>query len=103
MAAVQPVLELFVTKGCANCARAERVLKECPELAALVAVEVRLIGAPGVGIPARLVGGPTVVFEGAILSLGTPDCGTLAARIGDLVGRRAAKGHHDALPQTADG
>lgn len=76
-----PLIELFVTQGCASCARAERALRGCGRLDALVSIAVREIGAPGVEAPPGVIGGPTTVFRGIVVALGTPDCEKLAARV----------------------
>lgn len=46
------------------------------------------MGADDVTRPPGVIGGPTTVFEGAVVALGTPDCAELAARLEALVGVR---------------
>lgn len=41
--------------------------------------------APGAAAPAAVVGGPTALFEGVVVALGTPDCAQLARRIESLI------------------
>jgi hypothetical protein len=77
----RPKLELYVSRGCGACKRAERALRGCARLASLVEVTVLEIGASGVRPPSAVVGGPTTVFEGAVMALGTPDCEELAERL----------------------
>jgi hypothetical protein len=78
-------LELYVMSGCVACERAELTLRACERLAGMVDVVVLELGAPGVKPPAAVVGGPTTVFNGAVVALGTPDCEELADRIEGLV------------------
>ncbi|MGD9891463.1 MAG: hypothetical protein AB7U18_09250 [Dehalococcoidia bacterium] len=46
------------------------------------------MGADDVTRPPGVVGGPTTVFEGAVVALGTPDCADLADRLETLVGAK---------------
>ena len=84
-----PALELYVTRGCGSCRRAERVLRQCVRISELVRLRVLELGAPGIQAPAAVFGGPTVVFRGRVVALGTPDCAELAQRLELLV--RAAE------------
>lgn len=76
-----PTLELYVTRGCSSCRRAERALRECAGIARLVTLKVRELGAPGTEAPPSVFGGPTVVFRDRVVALGTPDCGELSQRL----------------------
>ncbi len=53
----------------------------CERLNAIVSVCVRRLGDPRERPPLSVVGGPAVVFQGKIISLGTPDCVDLFKRI----------------------
>ena len=85
----RPVLELFVSDGCEACKRAERVVRSCEGLAASVSLAVRHLDDPAVDVPAAVIGGPTLVFRGVVVSLGTPDCARLAERIERLMAEPA--------------
>ena len=76
-----PMLELYVTAGCSACRRAERVLRGCARLSHLVELAVLDLGRPEVVAPAGVFGGPSVVFRGRVVALGTPDCAELAQRL----------------------
>lgn len=80
-----PTLDLYVTHGCGACRRAERILRECGRISRLVKLNVLELGAPGIQAPAAVFGGPTVVFRGRVVALGTPDCTELAQRLELLV------------------
>lgn len=80
-----PTLELYVTRGCGACRRAERILRDCARLSQLVKLNVLELGLPEVQPPAAVIGGPSVVFRGRVVALGTPDCAELAQRIELLV------------------
>lgn len=80
-----PALELYVTRGCESCCRAERVLRQCVRISGLVRLRVLELGDPGIQPPAAVFGGPTVVFRGRVVALGTPDCTELAQRLELLV------------------
>lgn len=80
-----PVLELYVTRGCGSCRRAERILRECLRISRLAKLTVLELGGPGVQAPAAVIGGPSVVFRGRVVALGTPDCAELAQRLELLV------------------
>jgi len=82
-------LELYVMRGCHACQRAERALRSCVRLAGLADVVVLEIGAPGVARPPSVVGGPTLLLNGAVVALGTPDCADLVDRLERLVGADA--------------
>lgn len=84
----RPVLELYVTRGCSACRRAERTLRHCESIRQLADLVVIDMGADGVTRPLGVVGGPTTVFEGAVVALGTPDCAELADRLETLIGSR---------------
>lgn len=84
----RPVLELYVTGGCSACRRAERTLRQCERIRALADLVVIDMGGDGVTRPAGVVGGPTTVFEGAVIALGTPDCSALADRLETMVAAR---------------
>ncbi len=79
------VLHLYVTAGCPSCERAERTLRGCERIRRLVELDVLDMAAPGVVLPAAVVGGPTAVFEGMVVALGTPDCTQLAERLESLL------------------
>ncbi len=84
----RPVLELYITRGCSACRRAECTLRHCERIRRLADLVVIDVGTDGVIPPPGVVGGPTTVFEGAVVALGTPDCTELAARLETLVGAR---------------
>jgi len=85
MVTPRPVLELYVTRDCAICRRAERVIRECDRLAQLVELRVVEFGTLAAAPPPAVVGGPSTVFRGMVLALGTPDCTELAARIESIL------------------
>ncbi len=87
-----PSLDVWVTDDCAACARTLRILSVCKRLRSLVAVRVRNLGDPGETPPSSVVGGPAVVFQGTIVSLGTPDCSELAERIISITRSMAGTG-----------
>ncbi|MEO6042691.1 MAG: hypothetical protein ABIQ47_02055 [Tepidiformaceae bacterium] len=53
---------------------------------------MRNLGDPGETPPSSVVGGPTVVFQGTIVSLGTPDCSELTERIISITRSMAGTG-----------
>ncbi len=77
----KPVLTLYVTTDCVSCVRTEEVLRCCDGIMSLVRLEVALLGAEGVDRPASVIGAPTLVFQGKVVALGTPDCRELAAQL----------------------
>ena len=78
----KPPLTLYVTTGCSACRRAEEVLRECDEIRSLASLEVVLLGEDGEEPPPdQVIGAPTVVFQGKVVALGTPDCARLAAEL----------------------
>ena len=81
----RPVLELYVTRGCAACKRAERALRGCDLVLRVADLVVFELGGDGISHPAAVVGGPTVVLDGVVVALGTPDCAELAARLEALI------------------
>lgn len=87
-----PSLDVWVTDDCAICARTLKILSMCKRLSGLVGVRVRNLGDPGETPPSSVVGGPTVVFRGTIVSLGTPDCAELTERIISLTRSIAGTG-----------
>jgi hypothetical protein len=84
----RPVLQVYVMRGCSACRRTERVLKHCERILKLMDVEIFELGADGVTAPPTVVGGPTTVFDGSVVALGTPDCTELAERLESLVAAR---------------
>ena len=76
-----PPLDVWVTDECPACARTLKVLDSCECLRAVVSVCVRRLGDPRERPPLSVVGGPAIVFQGKIISLGTPDCVDLFKRI----------------------
>lgn len=76
-----PPLDLYVTGHCKICLRAERALRACDVLEGIVKLVVHRLDEPGTLAPPSVVGGPTLVFRGRVVGLGTPDCSELAARI----------------------
>lgn len=54
----------------------------------MVELAVVDIAEEGAAPPPGVVGGPTAVFHGTIVALGTPDCSELADRLEALVGAR---------------
>ena len=82
----RPKLELYVVRGCTVCHRAERTLRQCERIRRLIDLSVLELGANGVSPPVCVVGGPTTVFRGTIVALGTPDCFELAERLEALLG-----------------
>ena len=80
----RPTLDLYVTRGCPSCRRAERTLRECTRILELVELRVLELGAPGIAPPPSVIGGPTTVFRGVVLALGTPDCSELARQLESL-------------------
>ena len=87
-----PSLDIWVTDDCAICARTLKTLSACKRLRGLVAVRVRNLGDPGETPPSSVVGGPTVVFQETIVSLGTPDCSELTERIMSITRSMAVTG-----------
>jgi hypothetical protein len=75
-------------RGCSACRRTERTLRHCQQILKLMDVEILELGAEGVTPPSTVVGGPTTVFEGVVVALGTPDCAELAERLESLVAAR---------------
>jgi len=86
-----PTLELDVSEGCTSCIRAERVVRACERLQSLVRLTVLRLGDPGLETPPQVFGGPTFVFRGVLVGLGTPDCAKLAHRIEEMVGETAGR------------
>jgi len=84
----RPQLQLYVTRGCGACNRAEHTLRTCERLARIVDLSVLVLGEEGVRQPGLVIGGPTTVFQGAVMALGTPDCEDLAERIESLISAR---------------
>lgn len=84
----KPVLQLYVMRGCSACRRAERTLRHCERIRRLADLVVIDMGAEGVTRPPGVIGGPTTVFQGAVVALGTPDCAQLADRLETLVGAK---------------
>ena len=76
-----PTLDVWVTDHCVSCARTLKVLSACDGLRGLVGVHVHRLGSSGESPPAAVVGGPAIVFRGAVIALGTPDCSELTGRI----------------------
>ncbi len=76
-----PTLDVWVTDHCVSCARTLDVLSTCEALQGLVSVLVHRLDGAGESPPTTVVGGPAVVFQGAVIALGTPDCSALAGRI----------------------
>jgi hypothetical protein len=54
----------------------------------LVELDVVDIEDRAASVPPYIVGGPTTVFEGTVLALGTPDCTQLAERLERLMAAR---------------
>lgn len=81
----RPLIELYVTRGCSACRRAEHTLRHCERIRRLAELVVIDMGAEGVTRPPGVVGGPTTVFEGTVVALGTPDCDQLAERLESLL------------------
>lgn len=77
----KPALTLYVTTDCSSCTRTEEVLRGCEQIMSLVRLEILLLGGDGVARPANVIGAPTLVFQGEIVGLGTPDCIKLAAKL----------------------
>jgi hypothetical protein len=77
----KPALTLYVTTDCSACTRTEEVLRACDNIMSLVRLEIVLLGGEGVERPANVIGAPTLMFQGEIVSLGTPDCIKLAAKL----------------------
>ena len=88
MEASRPVLHLYVTRGCSACRRAEQALRDCAEIQRLCELRIVDLGEPGVIQPVAVVGGPTTVYQGKVVALGTPDCDELAKRLERLVTAR---------------
>ncbi|MGE3073924.1 MAG: hypothetical protein AB7N24_11745 [Dehalococcoidia bacterium] len=84
----KPTLELYITRGCSACRRAERTLRHCDRIRRLADLTVIDMGADGAIRPPGVIGGPTTVFEGTVVALGTPDCAELADRLETLIGVR---------------
>ena len=76
-----PTLDVWVTDDCAVCARTLNILAICKRLQSLVVIRVRNLGDPAETPPTSVVGAPAVLFQGTIVSLGTPDCSELTERI----------------------
>ena len=85
----RPILEMYVTRGCSSCRRAERAIRDCEQIRQLVDVAMVELGSPGVLAPPSVVAGPTLVFRGVVVALGTPDCGELAERLCSLLAQGA--------------
>lgn len=85
----RPLIELYVTRGCSACRRAERTLRHCERIRRLADLAVIDMSVEGVIRPPGVIGGPTTVFDGTVVALGTPDCAELAQRLEAML---AAKG-----------
>lgn len=72
-----PSLELYVTDDCHTCRRAEQTLASCRELHDLVSLRVVHLDREGVDPPTGVTSVPTVMCQGIVLALGTPDCAQL--------------------------
>lgn len=79
----KPALTLYVTTDCRSCTRTEEVLRACDQIQSLVRLEIIDLGGEGVERPANVIGVPTLVFQGKVVGLGTPDCCKLAAELQD--------------------
>lgn len=82
------VLHVYVVPGCRACKRTLQALKGCEELQELVDVSIASIGSDADLVPKGVVGAPTIVFNGKVVSLGTPDCRQLVARLRHHLNRR---------------
>lgn len=87
-----PALDVWVTDHCVSCARTLNILSACKDLHALVSVHVHRLGGSGESPPPAVVGSPAIVFRGAVIALGTPDCSELSGRIMSLLGVQAEVG-----------
>lgn len=70
-------LQIFVSAGCAVCARAERLVAEVRALRPAYPVELLNLDRSDVERPAFVFGTPTYVLGGRIVSLGNPPRETL--------------------------
>ncbi|MGI8925097.1 MAG: thioredoxin family protein [Tepidiformaceae bacterium] len=86
-----PVLNLYVTDDCSSCARTRRAIRECARLQSLVAVVEHRLGDLEAPRPRGVVAGPTLVFDGIVVWLGTPDSTELADRLEAMI-RKQQKG-----------
>lgn len=82
------VLHVYVVPGCRACKRTLQVVESCEEIQELVDVSVASIESDADPVPKGVVGAPTIVFEGKVVSLGTPDCRQLAARLRQQMNER---------------
>ncbi len=89
MEPARPVLYLYVTRGCSACRRAEQTLRNCTAIQRLSELRIVELGEPGVVQPTAVVGGPTTMFQGKVVALGTPDCHELAGRLARIVAASA--------------
>lgn len=87
-----PSLDVWVTEGCRSCERTLKVIHGCGRLRALVDVRVCRFGTPGLAPPKAVIGGPAVVFLGAVIALGTPECSALVERILEMTRATAVGG-----------
>lgn len=71
--------------GCHACRRTVRVVSACESLNQLVDVVVRRLGDSDVTPPEAVIGGPTIVFRGTVVSLGTPDCKELTGKVSAML------------------
>ena len=82
------VLYVYVVPGCRACKRTLRALESCDELHELVEVSIASLEDNEDSVPKGVVGAPTIVFNGKVVSLGTPDCRQLVARLRQQVNRK---------------
>ena len=75
----QRELYLYVVDGCETCQRARARLESCKTIAARGTLVVRSLSEPSTKRPAALVGVPSVMLEGEIIAMGTPDCCAVGA------------------------
>lgn len=80
-AASRETMEIYVAPGCPVCARTLRAIDVCRRLQQLVTPVVKVMGDDDADVPPSVFGTPTVVFRGAIIALGTPDCEQLVHRL----------------------
>jgi hypothetical protein len=83
-----PALDVWVTSNCSACERTLRVISACETLHELVDIQVHRLDSAGAAPPAAVVGGPSIVFFGSVIALGTPDCSALTARIMSMASSR---------------
>jgi alkyl hydroperoxide reductase subunit AhpF len=82
------VLYVYVVQGCRACERTLQALESCDELHELVEVSIASLENNDESVPKGVVGAPTLVFNGKVVSLGTPDCRQLVARLRQQVNRK---------------